>query len=326
MAWNAGYQVWLTEAQSLENAQLVINHLAPQGWTGEALAALCGNMRHESSINPDMYEYGYDWSADRGYGLVQWTPRSKYWNWATARGLTPNKGESQLSRIDYEVEQNIQWIPTAEFNYMTFAEFRSNAGNWSVDYLTAAFTWGYERPNRQAGENSMASRRAFAQRVYNELDLTGAPGGGDPGGGGTDPTPRPGKTDKGGLSTVVLPASTYETEEVIDGMTYYKVKKGDTLSGIARNGKVKMSDIKRVRYVGIGNADNLDVGEVLLLPKAASAAPKPATPKKPKIHVVASGDTLGAIAKKYGVSVNSLATKNNIKNPNKIYPGQVIKI
>lgn len=178
--WHDAEQVWLTEQQSLENAQLVADHFGGD-WSAEAISALCGNMRHESSINPNMYEYGYDWADDRGYGLVQWTPRSKYWDWAVANGLPPRSGDSQLSRIDYEVDNNIQWIPTAEFNGMTFAEFRENTGNWSIAYLTESFTWSYERPRRDAGEDSMPGRIAFAELCYETLDFTG--------GGG--PTPQP---------------------------------------------------------------------------------------------------------------------------------------
>jgi hypothetical protein len=173
MTWISDYQRWLSEEESLQNAQLVANHLKST-WSRKSIAALCGNMRHESSINPDMYEYGYDWSADRGYGLVQWTPRSKYWDWATSQGLDQRNGDSQLSRIDYEVEKNIQWIPKASIGYMTFKQFRSNSGNWSIDYLTEAFMWGYERPATSAGNASLAERQAFAHRCYNELDWTGA--------------------------------------------------------------------------------------------------------------------------------------------------------
>ena len=43
-------------------------------------------------------------------------------------------------------------------------------------------------------------------------------------------------------------------------------------------------------------------------------------------YTVKKGDTLSAIAKKYGTTYKELAKKNNISNPNKIYPGQVIKI
>ena len=182
MVWITDYQRWLSEEESLNNAQMVINHFANTDWTKESLSALCGNMRHESSINPDMYEYGYDWEDDRGYGLVQWTPRSKYWEWAVSESLEPRNGDSQLVRIDYEVENNIQWIPRGDYNNMTFSEFRQNSGNWSVEYLTEAFTWGYERPNEQAGWDSMAGRKAFAVRCFNELDFTGT--GGNP----TNPT------------------------------------------------------------------------------------------------------------------------------------------
>ena len=43
-------------------------------------------------------------------------------------------------------------------------------------------------------------------------------------------------------------------------------------------------------------------------------------------YVVKKGDTLSAIASKYNTNYKSLAEYNNIKNPNKIYPGQIIKI
>lgn len=49
---------------------------------------------------------------------------------------------------------------------------------------------------------------------------------------------------------------------------------------------------------------------------------------KPKYvtYVVKRGDTLSAIARRYGTTVSRIARDNNIKNPNLIYTGQVIKI
>ena len=43
-------------------------------------------------------------------------------------------------------------------------------------------------------------------------------------------------------------------------------------------------------------------------------------------YVVKRGDTLYSIARRYGVSVWKLASHNNIRNPNRIYVGQVICI
>lgn len=318
MQWITEYQRWLSENESLNNAQMVVNHFAGTDWSREALSALCGNMRHESSINPDMYEYGYAWEDNRGYGLVQWTPRSKYWDWSVARGLEPRSGDSQLARIDYEVENNIQWIATAEFNYMTFAEFRQNSGNWSVDYLTEAFTWSYERPNRSAGEASLPDRKDFAQRALTELDWTGT------GGGGSNPTPRRGRpTDstKDNAGTQYQ----YEKEGTWENMTYYKVKTGDTLSAIAAKHNVRLDSIQQVKYFNIGDFNKIKSGDILILPGQTKPQPQPVQ-SMPIYHKVREGESLSVIAKKYNTTVLRLANINKIKNPNIIQLGQVLKI
>lgn len=188
LTWFDGYQVWLTEEESLNNAQLVINHFVGSDWTPESLSAMLGNMRHESSINPNMYEYGYEWSEDRGYGLVQWTPRSKYWDWAVANNLVPELGESQLQRIDYEVLNNIQYIANghavryglSDKYAFSFADFRENTHALNVEDLTEAFMWNYEGPRYDAGTGSLAGRKAFAIRVRSELDFEGTSPGPDP--------------------------------------------------------------------------------------------------------------------------------------------------
>ena len=44
------------------------------------------------------------------------------------------------------------------------------------------------------------------------------------------------------------------------------------------------------------------------------------------IYTVKNGDTLSEIASKYNTTVQTLVSKNNISNPNKIYVGQKIEI
>ena len=61
-------------------------------------------------------------------------------------------------------------------------------------------------------------------------------------------------------------------------------------------------------------------------------APKPEEPKeKAEFYEIVKGDTLGAIAKKYYGSAGKYmkifeANRDIISDPNKIYPGQKIKI
>lgn len=56
---------------------------------------------------------------------------------------------------------------------------------------------------------------------------------------------------------------------------------------------------------------------------------RPVSKEIPKEYIVKSGDTLIAIAKKLtgnGANYKTIASKNNIKNPNLIYPGQKLVI
>lgn len=43
-------------------------------------------------------------------------------------------------------------------------------------------------------------------------------------------------------------------------------------------------------------------------------------------HTVASGEYLGLIANKYGVTVSQICSLNNISNPDVIYVGQNLRI
>lgn len=65
-------------------------------------------------------------------------------------------------------------------------------------------------------------------------------------------------------------------------------------------------------------------------PSSSSTSSQPKPVEQPStsetIYTVVSGDTLSGIASKYGTTYQKLAEYNNISNPNKIYPGQQIKI
>ena len=101
----------------------------------------------------------------------------------------------------------------------------------------------------------------------------------------------------------------------------YTIRSGDTLGGIARRHGVSAGALARAN--GISDPDRIYAGQVLTIPGAAST-PSPA-PRSVR-HVVAAGETLGAIAKRYGVSVASIAKTNGIANPNRIGAGQVLTL
>ena len=70
-------------------------------------------------------------------------------------------------------------------------------------------------------------------------------------------------------------------------------------------------------------------GAKSLVAEQKAAADKAAAAKKAaeyQTYTVKSGDTLSAIGQRYGVSYQSIAKLNGIKNPDLIFPGQVFKI
>lgn len=94
-------------------------------------------------------------------------------------------------------------------------------------------------------------------------------------------------------------------------MIYYVVKKGDTLSSIAR--KYHVSVVTLIEDNQISNPDNLTVGQCLLIKHGKN------------IYIVEKGDNLGSIAIKNGISINDILLANpNLNPPYTIIPGQVI--
>lgn len=173
MAWITTEDTWLTEAESLQNAQLIATLCSGWGWSKNAICGMLGNMRHESSVNPNIWEFGYNHSTTRGYGLVQWTPATKLIDWANANSLDYTNGDTHMARINYEKANGIQWIATSTYNY-SFDAFAVSTD--TVSNLTWAFARCYERPLESALQGSIAARISFAELCASSLTFTGSGG------------------------------------------------------------------------------------------------------------------------------------------------------
>ncbi len=94
----------------------------------------------------------------------------------------------------------------------------------------------------------------------------------------------------------------------------YTVRPGDTLWAIARRYGTTVTALAAAN--GIQDPDRICPGQVLRIP---GASPE-------KVYTVRPGDTLWAIARRYGTTVTVLAAANGIQDPDRIYPGQVLRI
>ena len=114
--------------------------------------------------------------------------------------------------------------------------------------------------------------------------------------------------------------------------TGYTVKSGDTLSAIAKRHGTTVTAIRSANNL---RNDIVRVGQKLQIPDGATA-PAPKTQATaissspaatgPATHVVKMGDTLGAISRRYKVSVADIARANNITDPTRIGVGQELVI
>lgn len=123
--------------------------------------------------------------------------------------------------------------------------------------------------------------------------------------------------------TVTKPSTSKKAAATTKQKTY-KVKKGDSLSKIAKAYKVTVAQLKSWNKL---KSDVIKVGQTLKVSKpASSTASEAASPQvKTYTYTVVSGDTLGKIAQKSNTTVQKLKELNNLKS-DLIYVGQKLKV
>jgi membrane-bound lytic murein transglycosylase D len=127
----------------------------------------------------------------------------------------------------------------------------------------------------------------------------------------------------------------------------HRVRRGDTLSTIARKYGVPMASLRVANDL---NGSVIHPGQSLMVPQgdggatatvAALAAPRediaPQLPERQqqraaasapraRVHVVKSGDTLWGVARRYGITVPSLASVNGLSSQAGLVPGARLEI
>lgn len=145
--------------------------IAPD-WTLNAVSAMLGNIRYEGIMNPSQWQYGLNKSLNGGYGLVQWTPATKFIDWAAQQGFSRTSMDAEVMRIKYEVDNpSVQWIKTSKYP-LSFEEFVTSQE--TPEYLASVWLYNYERPKDPLSTEKY--RKEMARTWYEYL-------------GGEDPDP-----------------------------------------------------------------------------------------------------------------------------------------
>ena len=117
------------------------------------------------------------------------------------------------------------------------------------------------------------------------------------------------------LATVTAKASTPTVK--------HTVKKGETLSSIARKHHTTIAKVRKVN--GLKKGDVIKYGKVLKVPTHTYAT-KTKIPTASAKYVIKRGDTLSAIARKHHTSVAKMRKANGLKKRETIKVGQVLKV
>jgi membrane-bound lytic murein transglycosylase D len=113
--------------------------------------------------------------------------------------------------------------------------------------------------------------------------------------------------------------------------TTYVVKEGDSIASIARHFNTRMEVIRELNDLPsgpltIGTHLRIPAAQVQLPPKVMLAAARVDGRLRPHVHVVRRGDTLWAVARRSGMSVNALAKMNGMKPSDTLRAGQKLRL
>ncbi len=122
---------------------------------------------------------------------------------------------------------------------------------------------------------------------------------------------------------LVIPTGGSPSSPPVSSGSVHVVQRGENLYRIALRYGTTVQALATAN--SIVNTSRIYAGQRLVIP-GHSGTPPSTPPASGQTYVVRRGDTLSAIALRYGVSVWSLAQLNGIGNPSLIYVGQVLRI
>lgn len=184
------------------NAYMMIQYFKRAGWCFQSICALLGNVQGEGAFNPGDWERWGD--PSRGFGLVQWTPGTGYFNqaerlWGADDPWAPYYYSGwyecymlALEALHLPSPNPRQWVPVRQGASPVYPGERPDRDyllsfkEWAVgdipdpdvttitqrvQYLSSAFYWCYEQVGMYIQDGTESQRAARSLTWYNRFRL-----------------------------------------------------------------------------------------------------------------------------------------------------------
>jgi len=315
----------------VDNNQTVMDTMFPSHWAGSKAAGLLRGPYHYLKASQNGTK-----QAEKFLEIVNWQSGDlppaldleEVLNQDATNKQFITNAEAFLKKVKKETGVVPMVYSRASFLQQKVSQPNGKAPSWAGDFRMWVAHWTYAfgeniRPIEMPGWApytfwQYSGERDFLDGITNEL---GAPV----------------KVDldvfKGTLDELFALADT-----TAPASATHTVKQGDTLENIARNFNISLAELVSV------NPQILKAGMKLTIPQPAGATDTSGTSTgsttgtttdttadsttggQPVTYTVKPGDTLSAIALRFGKTVKAIADANQIPDPNLIFVGQVLKI
>ena len=169
---SADFGLKINEDKLHTNARYIYKYLTKQGFSKAAICAVLGNFQVESSLNPGIWQFV---NYGGGYGLGQWTPPEKFFDWAVSVDGIPHANTSVVNALSRTDPQKLMDAELAFFIWdftlrndvfqnssaWTLAKFKAGTGA-QLEQLTREFFKCYEQADNTSGD----LRVEYAEKWY----------------------------------------------------------------------------------------------------------------------------------------------------------------
>lgn len=310
--------VYVRASYGIDNQQTLVDSKFAEHWTRSKAAGLLRGAYHYLKAAQGGKQQAVEFlkivKPEKG-DLPPALDLEQYFNETATRGQFVENAGAFLSTVKEQTGITPIVYSRASFMREKVCQANGAAPPWATRYRVWIAHWTYDYENRKPLEEAgwppytfwqYSGEKEFLEGITNQYGV---------------PVPVDFDVFRGTLNEL------YRLAGLTPPPLEYTILPGDSYAGIAEKFDISLADLLDA------NPHLVVAGTKIAIPQPGDAeAGNPETPDEdraltePATYTVKSGDTLWAIAQKFGVTVKAIAEVNHLADPNLISVGQVLAL